>query len=222
MSSGGIGRASALLASGTLVSRALGFIKSIVLVIAIGQFTIAGNAFALATQLPNNIYALVAGGLLSAILVPQIVRARLHDDGGQAYINKIVTLGAMSFLVIAALATLAASLLVSLYARSGEGQAFTADGIALAVAFAMGLPLGAVFAAMAKHPTLLVYGAPLDPGETAWGLWWNLAHIAWGQVAGIAAATWVLAVAAATVYGFLVARRTPVDELHEAIKEGAV
>ena len=136
MSSGGIGRASALLASGTLVSRALGFIKSIVLVIAIGQFTIAGNAFALATQLPNNIYALVAGGLLSAILVPQIVRARLHDDGGQAYINKIVTLGAMSFLVIAALATLAASLLVSLYARSGEGQAFTADGIALAVAFA--------------------------------------------------------------------------------------
>ena len=136
MSKGGIGRASALLASGTLVSRALGFIKSIVLVAAIGQFTIAGNAFALATQLPNNIYALVAGGLLSAILVPQIVRARLHDDGGQAYINKIVTLGATSFVVIAALATGAAPLLVSLYARSGEGQAFTADGIALAVAFA--------------------------------------------------------------------------------------
>ncbi|NTV38759.1 MAG: hypothetical protein HGA51_02205 [Demequinaceae bacterium] len=95
-------------------------------------------------------------------------------------------------------------------------------GIALAVAFAMGLPLGAVVAAMAKHPTLLVYGAPLDPDETAWGLWWNVTHIGWGQVAGIAAATWVLAVAAATVYGFLVARRTPVDELREAIKEGAV
>lgn len=133
---GGIGRASALLASGTLVSRALGFIRSIVLVAAIGQFTIAGNAFALATQLPNNIYALVAGGLLSAILVPQIVRAGLHADGGQAYINKLVTLGATSFLVIAVIGTAAAPLLVSIYARSGDGQAFTADGIALAVAFA--------------------------------------------------------------------------------------
>ena len=95
-------------------------------------------------------------------------------------------------------------------------------GIALAVAFAMGLPLGAVVAAMAKHPTLLVYGAPLDLGTTAWGLWWNLTHIGWGSVAGVMGATWVVAVAAATVYGFAVARRTPVDELRVAIKEGAL
>ena len=42
------------------------------------------NAFALANQLPNNIYAIVAAGVLSAVLVPQIVRAGLHADGGQA------------------------------------------------------------------------------------------------------------------------------------------
>jgi len=93
-------------------------------------------------------------------------------------------------------------------------------GIALGVAFAIGYPLGAVIGAVAKHPTLLTIGAPCDPGETAWGLWWNLTHIAWGQLATVGAATWGLAVAATAVYGFRVARRTPVDELREAIKQG--
>ncbi|WP_165066347.1 murein biosynthesis integral membrane protein MurJ [Marisediminicola senii] len=135
----GLGRASALLASGTLVSRILGFVKAIVLAATIGQVgSAAGNAFAVGNQLPNNIYALIAGGVLGAILVPQIVRAGLHDDGGQRFINKIVTLGATVFIVIAILATLAAPLLVALYAQSSaDGErGFTPEGIALATAFA--------------------------------------------------------------------------------------
>lgn len=132
-----IGRASALLASGTLVSRILGFVRAIVLAAIIGQVgSMAGNAWALSTQLPNNIYALVAGGLLGAVLVPQIVRAAQHDDGGQRYINKIVTLGTSAFLVIAVLGTLAAPFLVNLYAQSAEGRGFSGEGIALATAFA--------------------------------------------------------------------------------------
>lgn len=95
-------------------------------------------------------------------------------------------------------------------------------GITHAVAFAIGLPLGVIGAAITKHPTLLKSGAPLDPGETAWGLWWNLTHIAWGQIAAVAGITWFLAVAATAIYGFAVARRTPVDELRVAIKEGAL
>src|SRR3712207_9529126 len=85
----GIGRASALLASGTLVSRVLGFVKVIVLANTIGQVgSASANAFGLANQLPNNIYALIAGGVLGAVLVPQIVRASLGSDGGQAFLNK--------------------------------------------------------------------------------------------------------------------------------------
>ncbi len=132
-----IGRASALLASGTLVSRILGFVRAIVLAAIIGQVgSMAGNAWALSTQLPNNIYALVAGGLLGAVLVPQIVRAATHDDGGRRYINKIVTLGTSAFLVIAVLATLGAPLLVTLYAENDTERGFTGEGLALAVAFA--------------------------------------------------------------------------------------
>jgi putative peptidoglycan lipid II flippase len=138
-SGGGLGRASALLASGTIVSRILGFVKTIVLAAIIGQVgSEAGNAFAVANQLPNNVYALVAGGVLSAVLVPQIVRASLHDDGGARFIDKIVTLGLSAFLVIAAVVTVAAPLLVALYAQSSaDGErGFTPEGIALATAFA--------------------------------------------------------------------------------------
>ena len=135
--SSGIGRASAILASGTLVSRVLGLVSALVIAAALGQ-TAVGNAFGLANQLPNNIYAIIAGGLLSAILVPQIVRAEKHPDGGQLYINRLVTLGLVAFLVIAALATFAAPLLVRLYAQqAGDGgRGFAPADIELATLFA--------------------------------------------------------------------------------------
>jgi len=129
---GGLGRSSALLAAGTMVSRVLGFAKAIVLALAIGQFgSSAGNAFAIANQLPNNIYALIAGGVLSAVLVPQIVRAGRDDDGGNAFVNRILTLGVSVFLVAGIAATIGAPLLVNLYARDLSG-----DTYALAVLFA--------------------------------------------------------------------------------------
>lgn len=131
-----IGRASALMASGTIVSRLLGFVKAAVLALTIGQVgSAAGNAFTVANQLPNNIYALIAGGVLGAVLVPQIVRAGLHDDGGQRFINKLVTLGITIFIAVTVIATLCAPLLVTLYAAQGE-KGFDATGIALATAFA--------------------------------------------------------------------------------------
>lgn len=94
--------------------------------------------------------------------------------------------------------------------------------VAHAVALTIGVPLGVMAAALVKHPTVLTPGAPLDPGATLWGMWWNLSHVAWAILAAGGAATWVLAVASTTVYGFRVARRTPVDELRVAIREGAL
>jgi putative peptidoglycan lipid II flippase len=132
---GGIGRASALLASGTIVSRVLGFASGVVLAQTLGSQGTGANTFALANQLPNNIYAIIAGGLLSAVFVPAIVRAGLHDDGGQRFVNRLVTLGILVFVVAAAIATLAAPALVNLYAQSGE-RGFSDADLALAVAFA--------------------------------------------------------------------------------------
>ena len=130
-----IGRASALLASGTLVSRVLGFASAFVLAKTIGIIGAGADTFTLANQLPNNIYAIIAGGLLSAVLVPQIVRAGLHDDGGQKFINRLVTLGTVVFLAAAVIATLCAPLLVRVYAQSGT-DGFDGRELALATAFA--------------------------------------------------------------------------------------
>ncbi|WP_058748776.1 DUF6049 family protein [Curtobacterium oceanosedimentum] len=135
-----LGRASAMLAAGTMLSRVLGFGKTFVLAYAIGQAHSPGaDAFALANQLPNNIYALIAGGLLSAVLIPQIVRSMQQSrDGGTAYVNKIVTLGATVFVVITIVATVLAPFLVWLYSQqaTGDGKGFTPAQTDLAVAFA--------------------------------------------------------------------------------------
>lgn len=115
-----VGRASAMLASGTLVSRLLGFAKAWLLVQAIGAISFAANAYGTATLVPNSIYAIIAQGILNAILVPQIVRASVNADGGRAYINKLVTLGIVVFAAVALVATFLSPLLVELYGMRGE------------------------------------------------------------------------------------------------------
>ncbi|MHB1063633.1 MAG: murein biosynthesis integral membrane protein MurJ [Georgenia sp.] len=120
----GVAGSSVVMFTGTLVSRLLGVVRSpLLLGAAIGINYGAANAFAVANKLPNVIYMLIAGGVLNAVLVPQIVRAiRLHDDGGQAYVNRLVTLAILGLGAITALLTVGAGVLVSIFAGSLEPQ----------------------------------------------------------------------------------------------------
>jgi len=124
-------RSSLIMASGTVFSRFLGIIRAILLAATIGVTTNAADAFGVANQLPNNVYAIIAGGVLNAVLVPQIVKARLHLDGGKAYIDRLLTLAIVTFGSITVLTTVSAPLLVSLYTNG-----WSADQLALATAFA--------------------------------------------------------------------------------------
>ncbi|MFZ4894299.1 murein biosynthesis integral membrane protein MurJ [Plantibacter sp. Mn2098] len=126
----GIGRASALLASGTLVSRILGFVKAFLLAQTIGVLVV-GNTFSIANQLPNNIYVIIGGGVLTAVLVPQIVRAGLHADGGNAYVNKLLTITIVFIGGLTIIATAIAPVFVWIYAAT-----LPDDQFALATAFA--------------------------------------------------------------------------------------
>ncbi|MCD2440870.1 murein biosynthesis integral membrane protein MurJ [Agromyces sp. SYSU K20354] len=128
----GIGRASAFLASGTIVSRILGFVKAIVLASTIGAAGAGANAFAVANQLPNTIYVVVAGGVLSAVIVPLIVRAATHEDGGAAYINKLITLG----IVVLGAATVLATALAPVLTFLVGGTRMSQSTLALAIGFA--------------------------------------------------------------------------------------
>jgi putative peptidoglycan lipid II flippase len=127
-----IGRASVFLASGTIVSRLLGFVKAVVVAATIGVVGSAGaDAFAVANGLPNTVYVIVAGGVLSAVLVPQIVRAGSHADGGSAYINKLLTLALVILGIATVGATALAPLLTLLY-----GATLPSATLGLAIAFA--------------------------------------------------------------------------------------
>ncbi|MBO1902109.1 murein biosynthesis integral membrane protein MurJ [Leucobacter weissii] len=130
--SSGLARASAVMASGTMVSRILGFAKSILLVAAIGQVSsVSGDAFANGNLLPNTLYMILLGGMLNAVLVPQIVRAARNADGGAGYINKVFTLVMTGLTGVTILTMLAAPWVVWLFTVSwGEEQR------ALATAFA--------------------------------------------------------------------------------------
>lgn len=125
-------RASAIMASGTMVSRILGFVKTMLLVYAIGgALTPSGDAFANGNQLPNTIYMALAGGMLNAVLVPQIVKAAQGKDGGRAYINKVLTLVSVVLLGITTLVMIFAPAVVWVFTIPWEP-----DQRALAVGFA--------------------------------------------------------------------------------------
>ena len=124
-------RSSLVMASGTIVSRILGFARAVLLAAAIGVTTDAADAFGVANQLPNNVYAIIVGGVLNAVLVPQLVKARKGADGGKGYIDRFVTLAITVFFSVTLVFTIAAPLLVRLY-TSGWSE----DQLALATAFA--------------------------------------------------------------------------------------
>ena len=126
-----IARSSLIMASGTVVSRILGLVRTVMLAYAIGVTTNAADAFGVANQLPNNVYAIIVGGLLNAVLVPQIVRARVRKDGGKGYIDGLLTIIITVFAAITIAATLLSPFLVRLY-TSG----WTEETLALATAFA--------------------------------------------------------------------------------------
>ncbi len=124
-------RSSLVMAAGTVVSRILGFTRAVLLALTIGVTTDAADAFGVANQLPNNVYAIIAGGVLNAVLVPQIIRARKHKDGGQTYINRLVTMIITGFTIVTVVTTIAAPFLVALYTTG-----WSTEQLALATAFA--------------------------------------------------------------------------------------
>jgi putative peptidoglycan lipid II flippase len=126
-----VARSSLIMASGTIISRVLGFVRAVLLAAMIGVTTNAADAFGVANQLPNNVYAIIAGGVLNAVLVPQLVKARSHTDGGAGYINRLLTMAIVVFGSITVIATIAAPLLVSIYTSGWEPA-----HLALATAFA--------------------------------------------------------------------------------------
>ncbi|MGW2386539.1 murein biosynthesis integral membrane protein MurJ [Streptomyces sp. NPDC001658] len=114
----GLLKSSAVMAAGTMVSRLTGFIRSALIVSALGV-GLLGDTFQVAYQLPTMIYILTVGGGLNSVFVPQLVRAMKEDeDGGEAYANRLLTLVMVALGVLTGLAILGAPILIRLLSDS--------------------------------------------------------------------------------------------------------
>ncbi|MGH3149117.1 MAG: murein biosynthesis integral membrane protein MurJ, partial [Streptosporangiaceae bacterium] len=114
-------RSGAGMAVGTLLSRGTGFLRTLVLADAVGV-SFLGNAYNNANTLPNTVYYLMLGGIFTSGVGPLLVRAARGDpDRGEAYAQRMFTLGAAALLVVTVVATLLAGPLVDLYAGSING-----------------------------------------------------------------------------------------------------
>ncbi|WP_235547720.1 MULTISPECIES: murein biosynthesis integral membrane protein MurJ [unclassified Nocardioides] len=118
---------SAVMAVGTVFSRASGFIRSALLVAAIGN-VLHADLFNIANTIPNMLYILLAGGVVNAVLVPQLVRTMKQDpDGGEAYANRIITLAGLFLGLVTVLLVVAAPWVMSIFLDPAFGQACLHD-----------------------------------------------------------------------------------------------
>jgi putative peptidoglycan lipid II flippase len=111
-----LARSSQVMALGTLVSRVTGFLRTFVLLYAIGTGALA-DAYNNSNALPQTVYYLFLGGVFTSVVVPLLVKAAKNDpDRGEAYAERIFTLGVISLFTVTLVGTLLAGPLVDLYA----------------------------------------------------------------------------------------------------------
>jgi len=109
------------MAAGTLGSRLTGFLRTVAQSYALGVLGIA-EAYNLSNTLPNVVYNLALGGILTSVIVPLIVNASKRDRGRGGYDQRMFTLVTLALAGITLVAELAAVPIVHLYAGTTVTQ----------------------------------------------------------------------------------------------------
>jgi putative peptidoglycan lipid II flippase len=117
-----LGRSTAIMAAGTLLSRITGIARNALLLACLGT-TLLGDSYNSANTTPNMVYELVAGGVLSALLVP-LFNALNHKGTKRARdgINALVSLAAVALVLTALVVAVASPGIMWLYFHK-SGQA---------------------------------------------------------------------------------------------------
>ncbi|MEW2268466.1 murein biosynthesis integral membrane protein MurJ [Streptomyces griseofuscus] len=117
-------RSGVVMAAGSVVSRATGFVRSAVVAAALGTIGQTADGYAVGNSLPNIVYIMLLGGALNAVFVPELVKAaKTHADGGAAYTDRLLTACAAALTAITAAAVWAAPAIVGAYTDYTGGQA---------------------------------------------------------------------------------------------------
>jgi putative peptidoglycan lipid II flippase len=118
-----LARSTALMATGTLLSRVTGLLRVTVLVgtLGVGESRLA-DVYNVANTTPNIIYELVLGGILSSIFVPVFVEVRSTRGQRQAWhvARATMTIALAGLGLLAAVTMVAAPWIIRLYVHSGS------------------------------------------------------------------------------------------------------
>jgi putative peptidoglycan lipid II flippase len=119
-STAGVVRAGALMAVATVFSRVSGLLAKIAIAAIIGSLAV-NDSYTLANTLPNIVFELLIGGVLTSVAIPLLTRAQRSDaDGGQEYTQRLLSLAIVGLLVATTLAVACAPLLTKIYLSSGS------------------------------------------------------------------------------------------------------
>lgn len=117
-----LGRASSLMAVASLASRVTGFLRQLALVSVLG-LGVVNDSYTVANTLPNIVYELLLGGVLTSVMVPLLIRAQTDDaDGGETYTRRLLTVAGTALALATLVAMAAAALLTRLYLGDGGGS----------------------------------------------------------------------------------------------------
>ncbi|ACZ32364.1 virulence factor MVIN family protein [Xylanimonas cellulosilytica DSM 15894] len=125
-------RGSLLMSLGTFASRASGQVRAVLLVAAVGSTGAVANAFDIGNRLPNILFALIAAGVLQAVLIPQILRA-MKAHNSQERLDKLLTLSGVGILVMTGVVAALTPWLVRLMTLKGN---WPEEHLQLAIVFA--------------------------------------------------------------------------------------
>lgn len=114
---GSVAKSSGIMALGSIVSRLTGFARNAVIAAALGG-ALVGNAYQVANTLPNMLYELLLGGILTSVVVPLIVKARKTEaDGGEAFTHRLLTAATLLLALATVCAVLMAPLLTWIFSN---------------------------------------------------------------------------------------------------------
>ena len=126
-----LARSGVTMAIGTAASRGTGFLRTVVIATAMGLTV--GDSYNVANTIPNIIYDLLLGGVLTSVVVPLLVHAaRADNDNGEAYAQRLLTIVVATLSAVSVLGVAIAPQLIRLY----TGHRLNPDQFHLATTFA--------------------------------------------------------------------------------------
>lgn len=117
-----LAKSTSTMAIASFISRVTGFLWKMMLTWAVG-LGIVQDSFNVANTLPNIVYELLLGGVLASIVVPLLVRSQDDPDGGQAYTERLLTVGMTLLAAATVVAIIAAPVFTWMFVDASTNKA---------------------------------------------------------------------------------------------------